>query len=154
MGEDQRDVKTAIIGVGSPVMGDDAAGIKVAEILQKKYKNKTRTVRVYIGNTAPENFTGEIRRFKPDRLIIVDAADLGEKPGSVMRIDPEVIGGVTFSSHTLPLKILADYIRKEVGCEIIVYGIQPLHIEYCANISEEVKTAVNDTVSMIAEEFL
>jgi|GEM_PF-1075633 len=39
------------------------------------------------GGTAPENLTGEIRRFKPSHLIMIDAVELGKRPGTIALID-------------------------------------------------------------------
>lgn len=143
--------KLAILGAGSVLMGDDAAGIAVAEKLEDRlaHRKKFSDIRVFIGNTAPENFSGEIKRFNPSHLIIIDAADMREKPGSVLAIEPEVIGGVSFSTHMLPLKIMAEYLKKETGCEIIFLGIQPKYITYGSKMTPEVKKAVDDITDII-----
>ena len=69
--------KLAILGVGSELRGDDIAGMVAAEIIQKaNHKNIT----VFLGATAPENLTGEIKKFNPSHLLIIDAADTSSKP--------------------------------------------------------------------------
>lgn len=145
--------RLAVIGVGSVLMSDDAAGILVAEALQKKL-GENNNIRIYIGNTTPENFTGEIKRFFPDHLIIIDAADLNEKTGSVMMIDPDVINGVSFSTHMLPMKVMVEYLKKEIGCRTTILGIQPDDVTYGGSVSKEVKIAVDEVIEVLDKEIL
>ncbi|MEI8176923.1 MAG: hydrogenase maturation protease, partial [Candidatus Omnitrophota bacterium] len=93
------------------------------------------------GGTAPENMTGEIKRIKPEYLVIIDAAEMGLTAGEIDVIDVERIGGISFSTHSLPLAVLADYIRPSVSGEIFVVGIQPKSLAFGGSVCEEVKAA-------------
>lgn len=121
--------------------------------LQKALISPHPSIGLFAGGTAPENLTGEILRFEPSHILLVDAADLGLKPGTVKLIDPETIGGASFSTHALPLKILADYLRQSLPCparnasrsnvgrHIIILGIQPKQSEFDSAPSREIKQA-------------
>jgi hydrogenase 3 maturation protease len=136
-----------ILGVGSTMKSDDAAGVLIAQKMKEKFSElQYPKLRIYEGESAPENFTGEIKKFKPDHLLVVDAADLREAPGSITFIKMDVINGISFSTHMLPLKIMLDYLKKEVGCGITVLGIQPESLEYDGKMSEVVLEAVDDVV--------
>jgi hydrogenase 3 maturation protease len=135
--------KVAVLGAGSVLMSDDAAGILVTEHLIGAI-GKRNNLKIMNGCTAPENFTGEIKDHGPDRLIVLDAADMKEKPGSIMIIDPDVIEGVTFSTHMLPLKVMLNYLKKEIGCRVLILGIQPLNAEFGTVVSQEVLEAVDE----------
>jgi hydrogenase 3 maturation protease len=89
--------------------------------------NKTAPpeVRVFIGETAPENLTGEIKRFQPTHLIIIDSADLDTEPGQIRLLNPEEIGGTSFCTHSLPIKVMVDYLLQSLKFEVITIGIQP-----------------------------
>jgi hydrogenase 3 maturation protease len=132
----------AVVGIGSDLRGDDIAGLLVLRELRRALARskakKTRPevsewvhpeasewVRLFDGGTAPENMTGEIVRFQPSHILLVDAADLGLKPGAAKLIEPEAVGGISFSTHVLPLSILADYLKRALPCRIIILGIQP-----------------------------
>lgn len=124
----------AVVGIGSDLRGDDIAGLLVLRHLRAaitRSRSKTihsdasERVRLFDGGTAPENLTGEIVRFQPSHILLVDAADLGQKPGAVKLLEPETIGGVSFSTHVLPLSILADYLKRALPCRIVILGIQP-----------------------------
>ena len=142
--------KLAILGAGSFQKADDAAGVMITEKLKERLDNdKFDKLGIYTGECAPENFTGEIKKFKPSHMIIIDAADTREEPGSVTFIEPDAIGGVSFSTHILPLKIIIEYLIMETGCHMTVIGIQPYDITYGGEVTPKVADAVEDTVDVI-----
>jgi hydrogenase 3 maturation protease len=132
--------KIALIGIGSELRGDDIAGILVAKKL-KKYKeiHKEQKLKVFIGSTAPENITGEIKRFKPTHIVIVDSADLGKCAGEAALIDLNAETGVSFSTHRLATKIIANYLSKSLNCEIMIIGIQPKMLDFAELPSKEIE---------------
>ncbi|MFA4967039.1 MAG: hydrogenase maturation peptidase HycI [Candidatus Margulisiibacteriota bacterium] len=138
--------RAALIGVGAELKGDDAAGLLVAQRLKDK---RTPHLEVIFGGTAPENFTGEIRKINPSHLIIIDAAEMGREPGHIELIDKEKIGGYTFSTHSLPLKIMIDYILNDIQCEIIIIGIEPKTMKFGGQVSSEIEDAVDEVASII-----
>ena len=99
------------------------------------------TFKAFRGGTAPENFTGEIKRFRPDVLLVVDAADMSLPPGAVALIPPEEVTGASFNTHMLPLNITLDYLRRETGCRVLLLGIQAKTAEFGAEMSPEVREA-------------
>ena len=133
--------RIAVLGIGSDLRGDDAAGMIAAEKIKKFFKT-SRRIKVYLGGTAPENLTGEIKRFKPTHLLIIDTADMKEKPGTILFLDPEIIGeGVTFTTHKLPAKVLVQYFQSSFPCKVIFIGIQPKAIDFGKAVSKAVESA-------------
>jgi hydrogenase 3 maturation protease len=141
--------KIAILGVGSDLRGDDAAGLIVAEYLARSLK--TRKTKVFFGDTAPENLTGEISKFKPSHLIIVDSADFELKPGSIMVFDPEDIAGISFSTHRLPLKLIADYLYGIIKCKTVIIGLQPKGLKFDSEVSASLKDSIRILVAELRE---
>ena len=137
----------AILGCGSILRGDDAAGMYIAGQLTGLGEN----VRVFAGSTAPENFTGEIKKFRPDVLLVIDAADMGKRPGEAAIIPVEKIDGVSFSAHILPLKIMLEYIRREIGCRRALLGIQGASYELAAELTPEIKDTADEVVAVLQE---
>ena len=138
--------RIALLGVGSQLRGDDAAGILVADALSKKICKKNN-LKVFFGHTAPENLTGEIKKFKPQHLIIIDSADMGKKAGEVSLIDISDLRGVTFSTHQLPVEIMADYLMQATGCHISIIGIQPKQLKFDSQVSQEILKSVKQLVT-------
>jgi hydrogenase 3 maturation protease len=136
-----------LLGVGSELRGDDAAGVRIAERMAAR---SLPGVWAITGGTAPENLTGEIRQISPSHLIIVDTADMGDAPGTIRIIEPERIGGISFGTHSLPLSVLAGYLSRETGCAVTVMGIQPRSLEFDAGLSPEVARAVDEVVEALA----
>ena len=144
--------KIALLGVGSELRGDDAAGILIVESFKKGFRKKRGVeIKTFIGGTAPENLTGEIKRFSPDCLLIIDSADFGKKAGAVSVLDPNNIAGISFSTHILPLKMLTDYMEKSIGCRTAIIGIQPKTLEFGKKPSAEVRKAVKLVSSTIRD---
>ncbi len=139
--------RVAVIGVGSDLRGDDVAGVLVARRLAA-WARRTGCDRLgaFMGGAAPENFTGEIVRFRPDLLVLVDAAHLGREPGAVEVIRPESVGGLAFSTHMLPVPIFLDYVRATCGCRTVVLGIDIVQKDVLAPISPPVERAVRRLV--------
>ncbi|MFA5338341.1 MAG: hydrogenase maturation peptidase HycI [Candidatus Omnitrophota bacterium] len=144
--------RIVILGVGSELRSDDAAGLIIAKAIQKKIsKSKKPQVNVLLGETAPENFTGEIKRLKPTHLIIIDAADISKKSGDVVLFNPEDIKGISFCTHQLPMNIMIDYLKKYIECDVLIVGIQPKSLKVGNKLSKEVKIAVKYVSNCILE---
>jgi len=136
--------KVALLAVGSDLRSDDAAGLMVATRLHELRKRRVRTprFRVFIGETAPENQSGAIRKFGPSHLIVIDSADAGKQAGTVFAIDPEEVGGISFSTHQLPLSLMIEYLRETITCSVAIIGIQPKNLAFGGPVSKEVGRAV------------
>lgn len=143
--------KYAVLGIGSALRSDDNAGMYFVKILRRRL---CREDLLFIeGSTAPENFTGVIKAFEPDKLFIIDAAHMGLVPGESNIIPVCDIGGVSFSTHMLPLTIMLKYLETEVGCEVIFIGIQPKHTDQGFYMSGEVKRGTERLAGAFYEAF-
>ncbi|MDD5194241.1 MAG: hydrogenase maturation peptidase HycI [Candidatus Omnitrophica bacterium] len=143
--------KVTVLGVGSQLRADDAAGMLVASYLQKSCKKypQAENLQILFGETAPENLTGEIKAFKPTHLIIVDAADTGKRAGTALIMEPGELAGISFCTHQLPMNILTDYLLKSFKCEIIIVGIQPKTLVFGKSVSRSVKAAAKEISATI-----
>jgi hydrogenase 3 maturation protease len=139
--------RVAVLGAGSELLADDAAGVMITDELIRRFGEKPGRFLFLSGSTAPECFTGEIKKFSPDLLLIIDAADMGLKPGEIRSIDPAEVAGVSFSTHMLPLKVMLEYLQKETGCRTAIIGIQPGSLEFGGEMTKEVKAIVEELVN-------
>jgi hydrogenase 3 maturation protease len=147
--------RIGILGVGSELRADDVAGVLVAQRLKELIGDQRRDpgpeMEIFLGGTAPENLTGEIKRFHPTHLVIIDAADLEAEPGMVVLMDPDSIGGTTFCTHSLPLKVMIDYLLESFECHVIILGIQPKSLAVEAPVSPEVRATVESLSQTLSE---
>lgn len=146
--------RVAVLAIGSEFRGDDSAGLLVAENLKRSSKIPAGKFKIFIGSTAPENLTGDIKRFKPSHILLVDSIDFREKPGSIVVLSPRDIGdAVSFSTHKMPAKVLIQYFSNSLKCDPILIGIQPASILFGKSPSRAVISSAKEVASAIARSF-
>jgi hydrogenase maturation protease HycI len=142
----------AVVGIGYELGGDDAAGVQAArELTQAGRLGGPTDCLVVEGGAAPENVTGILRKFNPQLVLCIDAADMGETPGSVRWIEQDEIDGLSASTHSLPLSMYAHYLSHELGCEVAILGIQPGTTAMGAPLSPTVQAAIRGVTSALCE---
>ena len=94
------------------------------------------------GGLAPENFSGKLRQFGPHLVILIDAAHLDIPPGEIRWLEWEQAGGLSASTHTLPLSMFSSFIASELSCQVALLGIQVLKTESGQPVSLPVRNAV------------
>lgn len=146
-----RSPRTAVVGVGHELRGDDAAGCAVARALAPVAESHSHVL-VLDAGAAPENQLGPLRRFGPDLVIFVDAAQMGERAGTVRWFSPDETTGVSASTHTLPPAVIAQFLELELGCEVALIGIQPEQNALGTPVSASVQEAVELVVRELAKE--
>ena len=119
-----RGARVAVVGMGHELRGDDAAGVAVVRALGADAAGNERLLTIDAG-PAPENQIGPLLRFKPDMILFVDAAQMGEAPGTVRWVPWGQVDGAGISTHTLSPRVLARFLMRELGCEVLLLGIQP-----------------------------
>lgn len=139
--------RVAVVGIGSDLRADDAAGVEVVRRLRRHLTSQN--VLLIDAGVAPENFTAEIKKFGPSHVLMIDATDLGLEPGTTSIVDLSKITGPSIFSHRLPLSIFADYLHAQVKTQIILIGIQPANARMGAAMSEQVKKAVDETSAVL-----
>jgi hydrogenase 3 maturation protease len=143
--------RIAILGVGSELRSDDVAGMLVAELLEIYANKGNKKLKVFMGATAPENLTGEIKKYEPSHLIIIDCAELKKKPGDVMILSKENVNNFSFSTHKLPIKVMIEYLLQSQKMDVAIIGIQPKSIAFGEAPSMEVKKVTEEIASIIVD---
>jgi hydrogenase maturation protease len=143
---------TAVVGVGNILMGDEGVGVRVVQALEKG--PLPEGVVLFDGGTAFQALMGELARFS--KLVIVDAVDGGEPPGTIYRLGLDQIlpgtGANGSSPERGPMRYLGPLSLHDLGViealmlerlahhvsptprvsdetQIVVIGIQPARIE-------------------------
>ena len=132
-----------LLGIGNPLNGDDGVGIYVA----RRFK-KDNWISLACG-TAPENFTGIIRKTRPACLVLVDAAAMGISTGEYRIIPRDKIEDVSIGTHQLPLSLLIDFLSDTVE-RIILIGIQPERAGTGEEISLQVRKGADRLLSVLS----
>ncbi|MEO0225798.1 MAG: hydrogenase maturation peptidase HycI [candidate division WOR-3 bacterium] len=136
--------KVAIVGVGNPLKADDGLGAICTEhIYHELRKSPNEKIMCIIAGEVPENFTGKIRSHQPSHVIIIDAVQTNDKPGTVTIIDEKKIKDEAVSTHRLSLGQFVRYIKESIGAQVIIIGVVPKSLDWGTPISPPVKKAIN-----------
>jgi len=153
--DSSNEVKHALIlGLGNPLLGDEGIGVRVVEEL--KGLELPDGVTVVEGGTAGLGLIGLMEGYQ--RVIIVDAADMGRPPGRVVRFTPSEAQLKTaeapLSLHEIGLgEVLALAKALEVApAELVIIGIQPSRVEGGVGLSPEVEGAIPQIIRIILDE--
>jgi hydrogenase 3 maturation protease len=138
--------RVVVVGVGSPIRGDDIVGLKVLQILEGKLPSNVLLVET---ESVPESYTGTIRDFQPTHVIIVDAANFGGAPGEARIIPPRAIANTSVSTHSLPLHVFIGYIKQSICPNVMLIGIQGVNIDFNAELSPEVEKGAHETAELL-----
>ncbi|MHA1238647.1 MAG: hydrogenase maturation peptidase HycI [Candidatus Odinarchaeia archaeon] len=132
--------RVVIMGVGSEIRNDDAIGLRLIRSLKNEVPKEVIAIEC---GPVPESFTGVVRSLKPSHVIIIDAAEMGKKPGSIEIINKHNIIGISFSTHQLPLSVLIEYLEDTIDAKIVLIGVQPLNVSLGEELSEVAEQAIS-----------
>jgi hydrogenase 3 maturation protease len=144
------DPRVSFLGIGNVLNGDDAAGVWLARRLISLIPQSDKLLILNCGQV-PENAVGALRRFKPNLVILLDAADFGGLPGEIRWIDPQDTSGFSASSHSLPFSVLSGYLTREFKCDVGLLGIQPSSLDFDAGLSSPVKNSIAEMLQYLVE---
>lgn len=137
------------MGIGNETNGDDAAGVAAARALIPALAHQPNVLVLDTG-AAPENFTGPARRFAPDVVLLIDAAQMDEASGTIRLLDWQDTDGMSASTHTLPPYVLGRFLVADTGCTLALIGIQPAQNAFGAPLSDVMEDAVADVVETLS----
>jgi hydrogenase 3 maturation protease len=108
-------------------------------------------LRVVDGGEAPENFTGAVRAFAPSHVLLLDAVDHGQEPGTAFLADESAIAVGDMTSHHLPLKLLMRFLADSIPCRVLLVGVQPASLRPGRRLSEPVRRTVKPLAGFLAQ---
>ena|SRR5581483_563040 len=145
----ERPPRIAIVGVGQELRGDDTAGLALVHALRPRLSGRDDVLLLDAG-PSPENVTGALRRFAPEVVLLVDAAALGVEAGATRALEWRETGGVSATTHTLPVRLVAGFLEAELGCEVLLLGIQAASTGVGMPLSAAVRLAVQREARALA----
>ncbi len=148
-----------IIGLGSPLRGDDGVGVRVIEDLAER--TLPDGVEVVDGGAQGLGLVSlmEGRR----RVVFVDAADVGQAPGQFVRFtfDDVRSGSVALLGAECSISVHAAGLRdalllaQALGClpdEVIIFGVQPANLDWEEGLSPQVEAVLPRLVEAVLAE--
>jgi hydrogenase 3 maturation protease len=137
--------KIAILGIGNDLRSDDGLG---PYIIEKLSIDDPRVMIENVGSV-PEGFARNLAEFGAERVIMLDAADMMKPPGHIELVTKDRIGGITISTHSMPLSFLMMYLEQETGGKTILIGIQPKSIQFGEGLTREIQEVVDRTINTL-----
>jgi len=140
--------RTVILGIGNTLKGDDGAGPQLCNRLVGR-----TSAEVIDAGTVPENYVGPIVKKAPQSLLIIDAIDFTAQPGTIRLLSPEVLSGLSGSTHSPSPRLFIDLLREDISVDVFFIGIQPARTELGQPLSPEVERAVDLLADILSEIF-
>jgi hydrogenase maturation protease len=139
--------KTLVLGLGNILLGDEGVGVRVVERLDALYDFPEGT-QVLDGGTLALDLLPYVE--DTDRLVVIDAVDMGAEPGTTVRIVDEEVPtflSIKVSPHQMGLAdiLSATRLRDLYPEELVLWGVQPGVIEATLDLSPHV-TAQMETL--------
>lgn len=141
--------KTFVLGLGNVLCGDDGFGVHACHMLLQGFSFPD-DCSIVDGGTQGQLLYGIVE--EAARLLILDAANLGERPGELGIIRNEQIpawlGSCKLSAHqTSFAEIMAlAKLKNILPPEIILIGFQPVRLEFGAAISRQARACLPEAV--------
>lgn len=134
--------------MGYELRADDAVGLHVTRLLKPFMTDRFK---VFEGHMTPEVYIGPACALHPTHVIIVDAAELHQTPGTWQVLSPSDVEQGLFTTHTIPALEVAAEIQRRCGASVIFLGIEPKSRDISLGLSTECKKAAEELARIIRE---
>jgi hydrogenase maturation protease len=148
-------MKTLVLGLGNPILGDDGVGLRVAaEVKHTVTRPDVDVVEIELGGL---NLLEVLIGY--DRAIIIDAIQTrAGKPGQVHRLDERSLAASHHanSTHGIDFKGVIDLGRKlgmDLPHEFVIFAIEVRDVfSFAGNITEAARGSVSLCADMVIDE--
>ncbi|MDY6877203.1 MAG: hydrogenase maturation protease [Chloroflexota bacterium] len=143
-----------ILGLGNPLRGDDGIGCRLVE--EMACQELPPGVQVLDGGAAGLGLLNLVEGW--ERIVIVDAAEMGRRPGEFVRFTPDDVRLAStpdrFSFHHAGLGealALADALGRPLP-GIVIFGVQPASVGWGEGLSPDVEAALPALIAVVLKE--
>ena len=150
-------MRTLVLGIGNPILGDDGIGFHIAQELAKEIKDEN----IGVKDTSVNGLNLLELIVGYDKLIVIDAIMTEEaKAGEIYRLKPSSSGETAWSTISLHHLNLATTIEigerlfpKEMPGEVIIFAIGAQEVtEVTGEMTARVKEAIPRVINLVLEE--
>ncbi len=144
-------MKTLILGLGNPILGDDGVGFRIVEELKKIIRAKDITIEsvALAGLELLDLLSGY------NRVIIVDAIQTGGRAGQIYRLTPDALQPTSHAGtpHDVNFATALELGRKlavPLPEKIDIIAVEVAHVtSFSEECTPEVKKAIPAAVKMV-----
>lgn len=149
-------MRTLVIGLGNPLLSDDAVGLEVARELRRRLRDRREVI-------VDEDYSGGLRLMERmigfDRGIVVDAICTGTRPGTIHRLSADELPTQhSASAHDASLGTALRF-GLRVGAtlpapdQVVVIGIEAADVStFDEECTPAVRAAIPRAVDFIVQE--
>ena len=143
-----------VLGLGNVLLQDDGVGIRVVERFLERY-DPPAGVRVLDGGVRGLSLLPYLEG--ASRLIIVDAIQAGQPPGTLTRLAGEDISKKLGPKLSIHQEGLADLLWAALAIdtypqEVILWGVEPERIETSLELSPAVAAQIDALVEAVCDQ--
>lgn len=145
-------MKLLIVGVGSPLRGDDGFGVEV--VRQLSGAPLPDGVVAVDGGTAGFGLADLLGQ--AESVLVIDAAEMGRTPGSIVEFTPDQVRSLA-SEHPLSahqadiLGVLRLLSGLGVSPAVTILAVQPARVDHGIGLSREVEEAIPEVLRRVRE---
>lgn len=145
--------RTRVIGLGSPIMGDDGFGLHVLSCLRDRW-HVPDTVELVDGGTWGMTLLPAIEA--SDHVLFIDAINTGSAPGTVTVVEREQLPRyfmLKLSPHQVDIRevLAACELRGTLPPVTVAFGVQPAVIEMSTELSAACAAQVDAVARLVAD---
>ena len=145
--------KITILGLGNILLRDEGVGVWIAEELAKR--NLPENVEIIDGGTAGLDILSSMKDV--DKLIIIDALQGDEKPGTVYRLHPEdlpVPSDSYVSVHQMNIVEGLNIAQKTGNApqEAVIIGVEPEDMDWGLGVTSNIQQKFPEIIDIVLEE--
>jgi hydrogenase maturation protease len=146
-------IRTLVLGLGNPLMGDDGVGVAVLERLREEW-DLPEDVELIDGGTWGMNLLPMVET--AEHLILIDAIKSGTKPGTLTVLERSELPryfSLKLSPHQIDLRevlALAD-LRGLLPERLVAVGIEPERVDMEIGLSHRVSAGMAKMIDLVVE---
>jgi hydrogenase maturation protease len=145
--------KMLVLGLGNLVHSDDGLGVHAIQSLIMDPRVPSDVV-LMDGGTQGLSLLPHISAYQ--RLLVIDALDVGEAPGTLVRVEGKALQNLPgkASVHQLGFAdlLVAMELLGESPQEIVLFGAQPLSTEWTTQLTPPVQEALGSLLDAVVEQ--
>ncbi len=150
-------MKTLVIGLGNPILGDDGVGWKVAQELDNAI-HADSSVEIDCASLGGLSLMERMLGYR--RVILIDSMETGQSPEGSVKVFPLADLGNPFAGHSasahdaslLTALQTAKFIGAEIPARVDVVAIEARNVyDFSENLSPAIEKAVPAAVKEVLE---
>ena len=147
------DARLAIVGVGHPMRADDYVGsYTVKTVMEATDGALPEGAYLFDAEDSVEALIGNLTKLGLRHVIFIDACEMGLRPGEANLLPVAETSYPFFTTHGIPLKVLAERLLSE--SKVWILAIQPNQTGLDVSLSQEIQLTASNLSKLITRSLI